>query len=90
VKNCYRVENRLDIVPKLPPPELPPSLNYQHVLSPYELNPADVLLDISCEHSLTTYLHLLSLQSGGAVIPLDPACGKPSVAENVVPPVAAS
>ena len=72
-----RIENRLDIVPKLPPSP------YVHVLSPYELNPirfspppAEVLVEFTpaCEHSLTTYLYLLSLQSGGPVIPLETAC----------------
>ena len=78
VKNSYRVANRLDIVPALPPP-----LDYEHVLNPYELNPIrlvplppKVLVKptVSCEHSLATYLYLLSLQSGGAALPLEPAC----------------
>jgi hypothetical protein len=29
---------------------------------------------VSCEHSLATYLYLLSLQSGGPELPLDAAC----------------
>jgi pimeloyl-ACP methyl ester carboxylesterase len=78
VKNSYRVANRLDIVPALPPP-----VDYEHVLNPYELNPVrlvplppKVLVQstVSCEHSLVTYLYLLSLQSGGPVLPLEPAC----------------
>jgi hypothetical protein len=78
VTNSQRIENRLDLIPKLPPS--PP---YQDVLNPFELNPvrlwpppAQVLVEFtpSCEHSLTTYLYLLSLQSGGAVIPLESAC----------------
>jgi len=72
-----RIENRLDIIPKLPPSP------YVHVLSPYELNPirfspppAKVLVEFTphCEHSLATYLYLLSLQSSGPVIPLETAC----------------
>jgi predicted lipase len=68
--NTYRFANRLDIVPKLP---LPPQ--YEHVLGLYELNPMlKVKLDILCEHHLTTYLYLLSLLSGGTVLPLDGDC----------------
>ncbi|WP_406815283.1 lipase family protein [Mycobacterium sp. M23085] len=78
VKNSYRVANRLDIVPALPPP-----LDYEHVLNPVELNPVrlvppppEVLVKytVSCEHSLATYAYLLSLQSGGPVLPLEAAC----------------
>jgi hypothetical protein len=78
VKNSYRIANRLDIVPTVPPP-----LGYEHVLNPYELTPAQFLppppkilvkFTPGCEHSLVTYLYLLSLQSGGAVIPLEPTC----------------
>ena len=78
VMNSHRIANRLDLVPQLPPPPL-----YEHVAALYELNPIQfvplppkVLVEESlpCEHSLNTYLHLLSLQSSGAVIPLDTAC----------------
>lgn len=78
VKNSWRVANRLDIVPALPPP-----LDYEHVLNPVELNPVrlvpfppEVLVayTVSCEHSLASYLHLLSLQSGGPALPLEAAC----------------
>jgi len=78
VTNSYRIENRLDIVPKLPPPP------YQHVdelepeLTPVRLFPlpAEILVDFTptCEHAIATYLHLLSLRSGGTVIPLDVNC----------------
>ena len=65
-----RIANRLDIVPKLPLPPL-----YQHVLGIYDLNPMlKVKLDILCQHHLTTYLYLLSLQTGGTVLPLDQGC----------------
>jgi pimeloyl-ACP methyl ester carboxylesterase len=71
VKNSYRVTNRLDVITALPPT----FVGYEHVLTPYELNPARlVTCTLICEHSLATYLHLLSLQTGGPVLPLDPAC----------------
>lgn len=78
VKNSWRVANRVDIVPALPPP-----LDYEHVLNPVELIPVRLVpwppatlvkYTVSCEHSLATYLYLLSLQSGGAVLPLEAAC----------------
>jgi hypothetical protein len=78
VKNSYRIANRLDIVPALPPP-----VEYEHVLNPYELNPIRLVppppkilvkSTVTCEHSLTTYLYLLSLQSGAPVIPLESTC----------------
>jgi pimeloyl-ACP methyl ester carboxylesterase len=71
VKNSYRVTNRLDVVTALPPT----FVGYEHVLTPYELNPARLVkCTLICEHSLATYLHLLSLQTGGPVLPLDSAC----------------
>lgn len=70
VSNTYRFANRLDIVPKVPSPPL-----YEHVLGLYDLNPMlKVKWDIPCEHHLTTYLYLLSLLSGGTLLPLDGAC----------------
>jgi hypothetical protein len=78
VKNTFRIANRLDIVPKLP---LPPF--YDHVLGLDELNPVQLLplpprilvkLTFACEHMLNTYLHLLSVASGGPVLPLDASC----------------
>jgi predicted lipase len=78
VKNSFRVANRVDIVPTLPPP-----VDYEHVLNPYELNPVRLLplppkvlvkFDPGCEHSIITYMYLLSLQSGGPVIPLQSTC----------------
>jgi predicted lipase len=70
VPNTIRIANRLDIVPKLPTPPL-----YDHVLEAYELNPLlKVRLDLLCEHHLTTYLHLLSLKTGGTLLPLNPEC----------------
>ncbi len=78
VKNSYRIANRLDVVPALPPP-----VDYEHVLTRYDLNPIRLVplppkvlvkYSVLCEHSLATYLYLLSLQSGGPVLPLEPAC----------------
>jgi Lipase (class 3) len=70
VPNTVRIANRLDIVPKLP---LPPS--YEHVDHVFDLNPMlKVKLDVFCQHHLTTYLHLLSQETGGTVLPLDPGC----------------
>lgn len=78
VKNSWRVANRLDIVPALPPP-----LDYEHVLNPVELIPVRLVpwppktlvkYTVACEHSLETYLYLLSLQSGGPALALEAAC----------------
>jgi hypothetical protein len=78
VKNSFRIANRLDLVPKLP---LPPV--YEHVNKFYELNPIQLLPippkilvkpTITCEHSLDSYLYLLSVVSGGPLLPLDPTC----------------
>jgi hypothetical protein len=78
VTDSYRIANRLDIVPALPPP-----VDYEHVLNPYELNPIRLVpfppkilvkSTLTCEHSLATYLYLLSLQSSGPVLPLEPTC----------------
>jgi len=70
VPNTTRIANRLDIVTQLPPPSL-----YKHVDSAFELNPGlKVKFDIACQHHTTTYLHLLSLLTGGAVLPLDQGC----------------
>ena len=73
VKDSYRIANRLDIVPALPPP-----IDYEHVLNPYELVPVRLVplppkvlvkYSVACEHSLVTYLYLLSLRSAGPVLP---------------------
>lgn len=77
VPNTTRIAGRLDLVPKLPLPPL-----YEHVLGLYELNsvkldiPPKILVkpDLVCLHILTSYLYLLSLQSGGATLPLKPEC----------------
>ena len=78
VTRSHRIANRLDIVAALPPP-----VDYAHVLAPYELNPIRLLplppqvlvkFDLECEHALNTYLNLLSMRSGGVVIPLEAGC----------------
>ncbi len=70
VPNTTRIANHLDLVPKLPLPPL-----YEHVAGEVDLNPGlKVKEEIFCQHHLTTYLHLLSLQTGGTVLPLDQAC----------------
>lgn len=78
VKRSWRVANRLDIVPALPTP-----LDYEHVLNPVELIPVRLVpwppktlvkYTVSCEHSLATYLYLLSLQSAGPELALEAAC----------------
>jgi hypothetical protein len=76
VPNTTRIAGRLDLVPKLPLPPL-----YDHVLVLYELNsiqlfPPKILVkpDLVCLHILTSYLHLLSLQTAGPSQPLLPQC----------------
>ena len=76
VKNSFRIANRLDLVPKLP---FPP--DYEHVheiqdLTPIQFLPPKILVKptLACEHSLNTYLHLLSVLSGGPILPLDATC----------------
>jgi hypothetical protein len=73
VPRTYRIVNRADLVPKLPPPPL-----YEHVAGLYELNSVTlsppkflVKCELACEHHMTSYLHLLSLLAGGTVQPLD-------------------
>jgi hypothetical protein len=81
VPDTTRIANRLDVVPNLPFPPL-----YEHVLGEFPLNPVNVTLipfkvepllnlNVVCLHILTSYLHLLSLQSGGGpVLPLQDDC----------------
>jgi Lipase (class 3) len=77
VPNTTRIAGRLDLVPKLPLPPL-----YDHVLGLNELNsiqlglPLRILVkpDLVCLHILTSYLYLLSLLAGGAIIPLSQGC----------------
>jgi hypothetical protein len=77
VPNTSRIANRIDIVPKLP---LPPQ--YEHVNTLVDINSVTIALppkllvkiDIGCEHHMTTYLYLLSLQGSGPALPLDADC----------------
>jgi hypothetical protein len=73
VPACYRIANRQDLVPKLPP-ILP--LPYEHVNTQYELNPPPSKINstIPCMHHLTTYLWLMSQLTGSNAYPLDPDC----------------
>lgn len=76
VPNTTRLASRLDLVPKLPLPPL-----YEHVLGLNELNsatlvPPKILIkpELACLHILPSYLYLLSLQAGGAPLPLTAGC----------------
>jgi hypothetical protein len=78
IPNAYRVYNRMDIVPQLPPP-----LMYFHVGDATELIPPSTLkYDLACEHHLTTYFNMLAALCGiAAQYPIDPNClnGAPGV-----------
>jgi len=77
VPRTCRVANRMDLVPKLPLPPL-----YDHVGGLIDLNPVvlgvppKILVkpELVCEHILTTYLHLMTRQAGGVVLPLETKC----------------
>lgn len=73
IPSSYRIANRQDLVPKLPP-ILP--LPYEHVNTQYELNPPpnQINATIPCMHHLTTYLWLISQLVGSGGYPLDPGC----------------
>jgi hypothetical protein len=56
VPNAYRIANRLDIVPKTPPPLL-----YFHVGDETEVVPGpEVKFDLVAEHTMTTYFNMLA------------------------------
>jgi hypothetical protein len=73
IATSYRIANRQDLVPKLPP-ILP--LPYEHVNTEYELNcpPKQVKSTIPCMHHLTTYLWLAGQLAGTSAYPLDSDC----------------
>ena len=75
----YRVANRQDLVPKLPP-ILP--LPYEHVNTLWELNPppGQIAPTIPCMHHLTTYLCLMSQRIGSNAYPLDANCAATTAA----------
>jgi triacylglycerol lipase len=61
ITTSYRIYNKPDIVPKLPP-DIPGVLDYKHVKGGYEvdsLNYMQVKQDLGCYHSHFTYLFLL-------------------------------
>ncbi len=84
VPNTFRVANQLDVVPTLPLQDaLPPLPQYQHVGSATLLNPFSAAQKVVptplCEHNLTSYLYLLTGQTGLTIAPanlpqLDPTC----------------
>lgn len=73
VPATYRVGNRQDLVPQLPP-ILP--LPYEHVNTLYALIPSinEVNPTIPCMHYLSTYLWLMGKIAGVDAGPLNPAC----------------
>jgi hypothetical protein len=77
VPNAYRIANRLDIVPKTPPPLL-----YFHVGDETDLIPSSVMkFDLACEHHLTSYLNMLATLIGQqSLYPIDANCLKGSSA----------
>jgi len=89
VPNTTRIANRMDLVPKLPLPPL-----YEHVDALVDLNPIVmgvppkllVKFELACEHILTSYLYMLSLRAGGAVLPLKAGCAP--VGAAALPPIA--
>ncbi len=76
IASSYRIANRQDLVPKLPP-ILP--LTYEHVNTEYDLNPTygAIAGTIACMHHLTTYLWLMDQLAGTSSYPLDPLCASP-------------
>jgi hypothetical protein len=78
----YRIQNRQDLVPKLPP-ILP--LPYEHVNTQYELNPPPnkISPSIPCMHHLTTYLWLMAQLAGVGGYPIDPGCVSTGTPEHI-------
>jgi hypothetical protein len=82
VPDAYRVANRLDIVPKTPPPLL-----YFHVRDETDLLPSSAMtFDLACEHQLSSYLNMLAaLVNRQASLPIDDDCLKqPPAAQKEV------
>ena len=71
VQDAFRVDNRLDIVPKTPPP-----LFYFHVGDETTLVPPPSLkFDLGCEHSILSYFNMLAAMIGQqASYPIDAKC----------------
>jgi hypothetical protein len=76
VPASYRIANRQDLVPQLPP-ILP--LPYEHVNTLYELNPpfGKIKQNVGCMHHLTTYIWLMEQLAGAGADPLNPECVGP-------------
>ena len=76
VPASYRIVNRQDLVPQLPP-IIP--LPYEHVNTKYELNPpfGEIKQTLLCMHHLTTYIWLMEQLAGSGSDPLDPDCVGP-------------
>jgi len=73
VPTNFRIVNRQDLVPQLPP-ILP--LPYEQVNTKYELNPPfkKIQQNLLCMHHLTTYIWLMEQLSGSGTDPLNPEC----------------
>jgi hypothetical protein len=82
ITSSYRIANRQDLVPKLPP-LLP--LPYEHVNTEFELNPpyGAIAGTIACMHHLTTYLWLMDQLANTHSYQLDPDCAAPAAAAAV-------
>ncbi len=80
VADSWRIVNRQDLVPKLPPTA---PLPYEHVNTLYELNPPPNAINptIPCMHALTTYLWLMSRQTGDTGYRLDANCAAAGAAQ---------
>jgi hypothetical protein len=80
VPNAYRVANRLDIVPKTPPPLL-----YFHVGDETDLIPSSAMkFDLACEHHLTSYFNMLATLIGQQnLYPIDGDCLKQEAAASI-------
>jgi len=78
----YRVANRQDLVPKLPP-ILP--LPYEHVNTEYELNPPpnQIKSSIPCMHHLTTYLSLMGQLAGSTAFLVDTDCAATGEVQHI-------
>lgn len=78
----YRIANRQDLVPKLPP--IVP-LPYEHVNTPFELNPPPnrIKSTIPCMHHLTTYLWLMSQLAGLGGYSIDVDCVATGAVEHI-------
>jgi hypothetical protein len=73
VPASYRIVNRQDLVPQLPP-ILP--LPYEHVNTKYELNPPyrKIQQNVGCMHHLATYIWLMEQLAGQGTDPIPAGC----------------